>query len=114
MRSALAVAALGACGALAACGGDPVTTPSNARVVARLRATQVAVGDTLTVRLGVLFEDGRFTPLEGFTVASLDTLTLAVRPGTAVVEARGVGQGRMRIQLAEPAVTVDTAVAVVP
>ena len=117
MRGRLALAALGALtapAAVAACGGDPVTTPANARVVARLRATQIGVGDTLTVRVGVLFADGRFTPVEGFSVASLDTLTLAVRAGTAVIEGRRPGQGRMRIQVAEPQVTVDTAVAVLP
>lgn len=114
MRITRALAALGACAALAACGAESVTTPSNARIVARLRATQLAVGDTLTVRVGVLFPDGRFVPLEGFTVASLDTLTLAVRAGTAVVEGRRAGQGRLRIALAEPAVSVDTLLSVVP
>lgn len=114
MRRAARAAALGAVAALGGCGGDTVTSPTGARIVASLRATTLAVGDTMTVRAGVLYADGRFTPLDGYEVTSLDPTTLAVQAGTAVVEGRAAGAGRLRIALLAPQTTVDTTITVVP
>lgn len=117
MRRAARAAALGALGAVAAlggCSGDTVTSPTGARIVASLRATTLAVGDTMTVRAGVLYADGRFTPLDGYEVTSLDPTTLAVQAGTKVVEGRAAGAGRLRIALTAPQTTVDTTITVVP
>jgi hypothetical protein len=113
-RVALAgVTGLAGLAGLAACAGGEVTSPSDAHVVAEMRATQLAVGDTMTVRAGVRFPDGRFVPLDDYSVTSLDTLTLVVRAGTTTVEARRAGAGRLRVALPALETTLDTTVAVV-
>lgn len=76
------------------CAGEGVNTPPNGRAVIAARASELSVGDTMTLSPGVQYNDGRWVPLDDAkltlvdtTAATLDTSTNLLRgksPGTAV------------------------------
>lgn len=81
-------------GALA-CGGEP-DSPSTGHAEIASRSTTLSVGDTMTLMPGILYNDGRWLPLdnrarlsvEDTVYANIDTVTRILRgkkPGLAVV-----------------------------
>ena len=78
-----------------ACGGGTVDGPSTAHAEIASRSTTLSVGDTMTLSPGILYNDGRWVPLdkaklsvEDTAYADVDTVTRILRgkkPGIAIV-----------------------------
>lgn len=93
MRCATLMALLA--GAAAACGGEP-ESPSTGHAEIASRSSTLSVGDTMTLSPGILYNDGRWLPLdnrarlsvEDTSYAEVDTVTRILRgkkPGIAIV-----------------------------
>jgi hypothetical protein len=80
---------------IVACGGGSVESPSTAHAEIASRSSTLSVGDTMTLNPGILYNDGRWVPLdkaklavEDTSYAEVDTVTRILRgkkPGIAIV-----------------------------
>ena len=93
----LAVAAL-----LAACSSETTSSPHAAATLVTSK-TALRVGDTMLVKAGLRYEDGRFTEFTNYTVSVVDTNFARVLTGTRIVEAKEFGSAVVRVTIPQNA-----------
>jgi type IV pilus biogenesis protein CpaD/CtpE len=94
-RNVLAVLGLAV---LAACASDKISTPAASAQVVTSK-TSLVVGDTMLVKAGLRFGDGRFTEFTSYTVTVADTNIARVLAGTRIVQAKEPGFAVIRVRI---------------
>ena len=114
LRAGAVLAVFGAA-CMLACSGERITRPAPGHAVILLRSTQLAVNDTVTVRAGVLFDDGRFSDFTGSGIAmrTLDATVASLNPTSHLLRALKSGTTTVEVTLqSTTTVTLDTTIVV--
>lgn len=82
----------------AACSSEP-TSSKQATAVLRTSRTSLVVGDTLHVKAGLLYRDGRFEEFPTYTVSVVDTSIARVMAGTKIVQGKNIGDAKVRVEV---------------
>ena len=97
-RMRLAPVLLAAAALVAACSSDTTSSPQ-ASAILRTSKTSLVVGDTMLVKAGLLFNDGRFEEFPNYTVKIVDTSIARVMAGTKIVQAKIQGDADVRVEI---------------
>ena len=94
--------------ALAAC-SEETTSSQQASAYVVTSKTQLTVGDTMLVRAGLRYTDGRFEEFPSYTVTVADTSIARVLAGTKVVQGKMAGDAVVRVRIpSDPSFAIDT------
>ena len=97
-RTRLAPTAIVVAALLAACSSETTSSP-HATATMVTSKTSLRVGDTMLVKAGLRYEDGRFTEFTSYTVSVSDTNVARVIAGTRIVEAKEIGTAVVRVRI---------------
>lgn len=89
----VAIAAL-----LAACSSSTSSSPQAAALLVTSK-TSLGIGDTMLVKAGLRYEDGRFEEFPTYTVSVVDTGVARVLTGTRIVQGKQVGDAVVRVRI---------------
>ena len=97
-RFRLAPFAIAAAALLAACSSETTSSPHAAATIVTSK-TSLEVGDTMLVKAGLRYEDGRFEEFPTYTVSVVDTGVARVLTGTRIVQGKQVGDAVVRVRI---------------
>ena len=98
MRAVVILCAM-AMAIVTACSGE-VNTPPNGRAVIASRSSELSVGDTMTLSPGVQYNDGRWVPLDTFTLSVIpDTTYAAVDQPTRLLRGKKAGTATVKLDI---------------
>ena len=97
-RALLAPVVLVAAALLAACSSDTTASPQ-AQAIFVTSKTVLNVGDTMLVKAGLRYADGRFEEFPSYTVSITDTTLARVQAGTKIVQAKSPGNATVRVRI---------------
>ena len=97
-RTRFAPFALAAAALLAACSSETTSSPQASALIVTSK-TALVVGDTMLVKAGLRYEDGRFEEFPNYTVAVVDTAIARVMTGTKIVQGKAFGNAVVRIRI---------------
>ena len=113
-RFRLAPVAVAVVAILAACASESTSSPQASAYVVTSKTT-LNVGDTMLVKAGLRYTDGRFVEFTSYTVAVVDTSIARVLVGTKIVQAKTTGDAVVRVRIpSDPVFQLDTSYRVNP
>ena len=85
--------------AAAACAGEGIDTPPNGHAVIASRSSELSVGDTMTLNPGVLYNDGRWVPLDSAKLTLVDTTHARLDTATNLMTGKSPGKATARLEI---------------